>query len=148
MSTEDSKTKSGPFQGWIKSFKTDFQVTRRWFRDMLASLGAVFYKFLTKAPWRIKQVVLHFLYGILGIFTWLFVDSVKSIRRNEIDPIPEAKKADKVPIDKGVAPAGLGRWFKKGVRSLAAWTGRLFAKTVDLVSFGELIDLLTMIFKG
>ena len=42
---------------------------------------------------------------------------------------------------------GIGDWVRRGARSMAAWLGRLITKTIDLVSFGEIVDLLTMVFK-
>ena len=43
--------------------------------------------------------------------------------------------------------AGIGRWVLDGFLSGAAWTGRLIAKLLDLVGFGEIADLLGEILK-
>ena len=75
MPPEKSKQKKGPLHGWLGSFKTDFQVTRRWFRDVFNSFGAVFYKFLTRGPWRIMRLAQHLWLGLVGVFSWLFIDS-------------------------------------------------------------------------
>jgi hypothetical protein len=144
--TEEFKL-GNPLQSWFSSFRTDFKVTWGWFLYTAQSLGAIFWKLITKLPVRVYRVFSHFVSGIGGLGRWLFVDSAQAFK-GRARPSGSLPKGDAgAEAAPAAAEAGLKTWLRSGLGSFAAWLGRLVAKTADLISLGEMVDLLTQVFK-
>lgn len=116
--------KTGAIWAWGKA-KTIGKAIARYGWNVLKSAGALAWNFITKAPGRIWEVLKHVGKGAFGVLKWLW-NGIKTGVTN---------------------PKGLGKWFVDGVLSGAAWTGRLVAKLLDVVSLGEVWDLLSQIIK-
>ncbi len=116
--------KTGAIWAWGKA-KTIGKAIAKYGWNVLKSAGALAWDFITKAPGRIWEVLKHAGKGAFGVLKWLW-GGIKTGFTN---------------------PKGLGKWFVDGVLGGAAWTGRLVAKLLDVVSIGEIWDLLGQIVK-
>jgi hypothetical protein len=135
-----------PLQSWFSSFRSDFKVSWAWFLYTAQSIGAIFWKFFTKLPVRTFRILAHFGSGLGGLGQWLFVESAEAIKGRSRPPgvLP---KGGEPAAEVAASETGVGNWLRSGLLSFAAWLARLVAKTADLLSIGELIDLLTQVLK-
>ncbi len=78
--------------------------------------------------------------GIGGFFSWLGDGAVRLVKWGW-----EGLTAVAIWMWEGVK--GVAKWIWSGLVSGAAWVGRFFAKVLDLVGFGEIMDLLWQIVK-
>lgn len=143
---EDFKL-GNPLQSWFQSFRTDFKVSWGWFLSTAQSLGAIIWKFVTRFPVRLYRFGLHLLSGIGGLGRWLFIDSAQAFkgRARPAGSLPKGEHEAEATAEE--AGGGLQAWLRAGLGSFAAWFGRLVAKTADLLSLGEIVDLLTQVLK-
>ncbi len=135
-----------PLQNWFGSFRSDFKVSWGWFQYTAQSLGAIFWKFVTRLPVRLYRIFEHILSGLRGLGRWLFIDSTQAFkqRRRPAEALPKGEVPATDPPGGG---DGVQAWLRTGLLSFAAWLGRLVAKTADLLSLGEFVDLLTQALK-
>ncbi len=138
---------ANPLAGWVTAFRRDFRVSKLWFQSLGLSLVALIWKLISKAPTRLGRLVKHLGKGLWGALKWSLIDSIRAVKR----PEPGSGTQSKGELDgrtrSGAVDERLRTWFRYGVGHGAAWLGRLIAKLADLVSLGELIDLLSLILK-
>ncbi|GEM_PF-427585 len=134
MVTKDVRPRS-PLSSWLARFDADFGFSPgQWIKGLLGSLAAFFYKLVTKVPVRLWRWLQHLAAGVAGVFRWLLVDSRRS-------PKPATRQSAQS------APRGARSWLRAGLGGSGMWFARLIFKSLDLISFGELLDTLTMLVK-
>lgn len=107
---------------WIKKFGVSVV---GWLWNVVKSGAARVWTLITKAPQRLFALLEHFASVVPGLVTWVWT-GLKTLFTN---------------------PLGLGKWFLQGIGASTAWLLRLWSKTLDLVGFGEMVDLWAQIIK-
>lgn len=141
VDTQDSPTPSNPFKRWLEQFQDDFQLSWGWFWNLLQSAGAVIWRLIIRAPYRLVSIFKHIFLGFLSSLRWFFQDGVL-VLKGEYNSNKE-KESGKLQTKKG----GIGLWATNGLWSFLAWVGRLVGKSIDLLGIGELADFLHMGYK-
>jgi hypothetical protein len=116
--------KSGAVWLW-GGVKTIAKAIGRYGWDLLKSGGSLIWTWITKTPGRILKLIKHLGRGVAGMLSWVW-QGLKTAITN---------------------PGGLGKWFLNGLRSGAAWAGRLIAKGLDVLGAGEVFDFLAQLIK-
>jgi hypothetical protein len=115
----------GGFFGKIwKGIKKGAKAVGKWGWNVLKSAGAWAWSLVTKGPQRLWRLLKHVGGGVAGIFKWLW-EGIKTVR--------------------GIK--SFAQWIGRGIVSGAAWAGKLVAKLLDVVGFGELVELIWQIIK-
>ncbi|HNW50961.1 MAG TPA: DUF4157 domain-containing protein [Prolixibacteraceae bacterium] len=115
-----------------------------WLKDGVAGLFSWIWRGLKGgANWAYK--LLHgdfsgFWEGIGNFFSWMG-DGVVGLAKWGWDGLKGAA------MWAWMGVKGFAKWIWEGFKSGAAWLGRLIAKLLDMVGFGEIMDLLFNIFK-
>ena len=118
--------------------------TFKWFGKGAAGLFSWIWKGLrggAKWAWKLlKGDFSGFWDGFGDLFSWLGDGAKSLVKWGKEGLIAVAKWA-------WDGLKGVGRWLLDGFLAGAAWVGRLIAKLLDLIGFGEIMDLLWQIIK-
>jgi len=145
-SSAASQITTDPLGDWVRGLRAHYRISPRWLRDLLYSAAAVPWKLVIAAPRRVFRLLEHLVVGVFGSLRWLFAGGLRALRTGDTPTRPAGSQPAANP-EPPAATIQVQEWLKDGAAALAAWLGRLLAKTFDLFSLGELFNLLTMIFK-